>query len=660
MADVVQYRMERMLPELDDLEKEELFTRRELAEIVKQRRNFEFRLKRPSPLKEDYLAYIDYETKVDKLRCLRKKAKLPEREDDEETKMKKKRKRKSVSDFAGVRRILDIYRLAVTRFTGDLELWFRYLDFCKERRNGRIKEVLNKVIGFHSKQPSVWIYKAAWEFDNYSNVEAARNTMLQGLRFCKNSEDLWIEYLRMELTFLNKLKARKVALGEDEGSLVRDKISADEQQWKSENKDLYMPLNEERENDDNNEGSDIEESKSTKKVDKLEEVGFGVIKTIYSEAVKSLPSSFTLRKRFLEILEPINLAKSGEMREEVLSDMKRDFSTEPEYWDWLAKFEYSPASTQEEMSEEVTFSRIGKAIQVYEDAIKVLPLAIMFKHYAKFLMGTVALLIGDNKPSLDSQSASYMSHLLGLYQKADTIGCTNEELACEHISIYLQLGRVDEARKLAQNLCCGKFPNSAKVRVLWASIEMKHFTRDLISPSKDTLLSIFELVKDGLTRLSISEAESLWVMALKFFASQKHYFDMLVEVAVTSLIEYRGSDEGFSLSSVIVNFVLQKDGIAHAREMYKRFTGLPRPGLVLYRTCIELETNLASNGDKTGLENARKLYFSALQTYDQDSSLWRDFWLMETKMGTSKTASYVSWRAHKTLKDSSALSLPDL
>ncbi|KAM1875558.1 hypothetical protein FF1_043000 [Malus domestica] len=659
MADVVQYRMERMLPELDDLEKEELFTRRELAEIVKQRRNFEFRLKRPSPLKEDYLAYIDYETKVDKLRRLRKKAKLPEWEDNEETK-KKKRKRKSVSDFAGVRRILDVYRLAVTRFTGDLELWFRYLDFCKERRNGRIKEVLNKVIGFHSKQPSVWIYKAAWEFDNFSNVEAARNTMLQGLRFCKNSEDLWLEYLRMELTFLNKLKARKVALGEDEGSLVRDKISADEQQWKSENKDLYMPLHEERENDENNEGSDIEESKSRKKVDKLQEVGFGVIKTIYSEAVKALPSSFTLRKRFLEILKSINLAKSGEMREEVLSDMKRDFSTEPEYWDWLAKFEYNPASTQEETGEEITFSFMGKAIQVYEDAIQVLPSAKMFKHYAKFLMGAVALLVGDNETSLDNQSASYVSRLLGLYQKADTIGCTDEELAYEHISLYLQLGRVDEARKLAHNLCCGKFPNSAKVRVLWASIEMKHSTRDLISSSKDKLLSIFELVKDGLTRLSISEAESLWVMALKFFASQKHYFDMLVEVAVASLIKYRGSDEGFSLSSIIVNFVLQKDGIAHARVMYKRFTALPRPGLVLYRTCIELETNLASNGDKTGLENARKLYFSALQTYDQDSSLWRDYWLMETKMGTSKTASDVSWRARKTLKDSSALSLAHL
>ncbi|BBH02060.1 hypothetical protein Prudu_012511 [Prunus dulcis] len=48
MADVVQYRLERMINELDDLEQRMIFTRREIAEIVKQRRKFEYRLKRPS------------------------------------------------------------------------------------------------------------------------------------------------------------------------------------------------------------------------------------------------------------------------------------------------------------------------------------------------------------------------------------------------------------------------------------------------------------------------------------------------------------------------------------------------------------------------------------------------------------------------------------
>lgn len=63
-----------------------------------------------------------------------------------------------------------------------------------------------------------------------------------------------------------------------------------------------------------------------------------------------------------------------------------------------------------------------------------------------------------------------------------------------------------------------------------------------------------------------------------------------------------------------------------------RFLALPHPGLALYRNCIELESNLAFTGDKTGLTNARRLYESALATYDQDSSLWHDYHSLEIKV----------------------------
>ncbi|XP_008227017.1 PREDICTED: U3 small nucleolar RNA-associated protein 6 homolog [Prunus mume] len=655
MADVVQYRLERMINELDDLEQRMIFTRREIAEIVKQRRKFEYRLKRPSPLKEDYLAYIEYETQLDSLRGLRKKSVM--RELQKQGLKTNKKMKKSVSDFAGVRRIVDIYRLAVMRFKGDIELWFRYLEFCRERRHGRMKKVLAQVIRFHPKVPGVWIYAAAWEFDHNLNVEAARAIMQSGLRVCPTSEDLWIEYLRMELTFLNKLKARKVALGENVGILAHDQISADEKQWRDENKDLYMPLNEEGEH---NEGSDIESEKSRKKIDKFQEQGFSILRTIYSGAVEALPSSFSMRKKFLEILDATDLVNSEEMHKEILSDIKRDFSTQPEYWDWLARLEYNPATTQE-ISEENMHTQVEKAVQVYEEAVELLPSAIMFNQYAKFFMGVTALLKGENKPSgLASQSASYISHLLRVYEKAETMGCIDEDLACQHISFYLQLGRLDEARKLAEKLCRENFSSSAQLCLLRVSVEVRHLTRDSISPSKAELLSIFELLKDALTRVSTSEAESLWLMALKIFANQKHYFEKLVEISVKSLAKDGGPENGFSLSSAIVNFVLQKDGVRHARDVYKRFLALPHPGLAIYRTCIELESNLASNGDKDSLVNARKLYESALKNYDQNLHLWRDYYCMETKMGTSETASAVYWRARKILKDSSALVTQDL
>lgn len=59
---------------------------------------------------------------------------------------------------------------------------------------------------------------------------------------------------------------------------------------------------------------------------------------------------------------------------------------------------------------------------------------------------------------------------------------------------------------------------------------------------------------------------------------------------------------------------------------------LQRPGLVFYKDCIEIETNLASQGDKDSLRNARKLYESAVASYSQDVELWKDYYSFETKV----------------------------
>ena len=218
-------------------------------------------------------------------------------------------------------------------------------------------QVLVQLMRFHPNVPGVWIYAAAWEFDHNLNVAAARALMQSGLRACPTSEDLWVEYLRMELTYLNKLKARKVALGEDEGTLVRDDRLADEKQWRDENKDLFMSLDD---------GENVENEGLKMKLDLFRKQGLSVLETIYSAAVEAIPSSFSLRKQLFEMLEAIDVAHSEEeMREEMLNDMKRDFSTEPEYWDWLAKLEIVDSESTQEMSKrEILLSQMEKATQV--------------------------------------------------------------------------------------------------------------------------------------------------------------------------------------------------------------------------------------------------------------------------------------------------------
>ncbi|KAK7396513.1 hypothetical protein VNO78_17574 [Psophocarpus tetragonolobus] len=653
MADVVQYRLERMVDELDELEQLGLFSRCEIAEIVKQRRKFEYRLKRPSPLKQDFLAYVEYETQLDTLRKLRKKSGTREM-----MKQGNKKAKKSKSDFAGLRRIIEIYELALKRYKGDIDLWFRYLQFCRLRKNGRMKKALAKVIRFHPKVPGVWIYAAAWEFDNNLNVLAARALMQEGLRVCPTSEDLWLEYLRMELTYLNKLKARKVALGEDEGTLTRDPRSFDEKQWRDDNKELFLLLDEKKDgfDDGTNVGSDDSENKQGL----FAEHAMNIFQTVYSAAVEAIPSSLNLRKRFFEILEGTNLSDYEVTRREILNNIKTGFSTQPEFWEWLARRECDLENDQE-TTEEVIISRVEKAVQVYEEALKNVPSGTMFSLYASFVSDIVARKEGEtNITGSFSHGVNYISHLLSIYERAESMGCITEDLACKHLSLYLQLRQLDEARKLAAKFCNGKYAESVELWGLRITIEIRCITRSS-SPSDADLQSLFELLQQILMKVSVSKSENLWLKALKFYANQRQYFDKLVEISVVTLVRDGGSENGFSLSSAIVSFILQKDGIQKSRDIYNRFLALPHPGLALYRHCIDLEKNLASIGDKDGLVNARKLYESALASYNQNVNLWQDYYHMETKMGTSEKATAIYWRARKLLKDAAEfVASPDM
>ncbi|KAH7662036.1 U3 small nucleolar RNA-associated protein 6 [Dioscorea alata] len=643
MADVVQYRMERMTEELDDLERRGLFGSAEIAEIVRHRRDFEYRLKRPSPLKEDFLLYIDYEKRLDALRDLRKRAiigRLVEKEKaaGQEGQKGGKKWKKSMSDVAGVLRILDIYSKAVVRFKGDLDLWFQYLEFCRERRHGRMKQALAQAIRFHPKVPGLWIYAAAWEFDQNLNVAAARALMQSGLRTCPKSEDLWMEYLRMELTYLNKLKERKLACETGVGSLPKDDKETEQQ--KEENVDAFVSLS-----------NDI-----------LFQRGSLTIQTIYHGAVEALPSSMSLRKRFLEILDDVDLVQSEELKEEIMEDLKKYFSQNEDYWDWLARRQVAYTEGRKDLSKEFLLGKLNKASEVYEEALKVLPTTKMFSLYAKFYTDVILADREDPVSVLINtafEAGELTSRLLEVYENAEQTGCITKELAYEYISFYLQIGRIHEARDLAKKLCSGRLSEAADVWTLRISTELKWLTSKAASIDDDDLRSISELFRNAMTRVSASEVESLWLMALKFFSTRKKHFEKLVQSLMMDLAKAGQSDNGYTIAFAVISWVLQRDGVKRAREMYKRFLALPHPSLSFFKNCIDLEANLASAGDSDGVANARKLYESALAIYNQSTELWKNYYMMEMKIGTSETATAVYWRARKTLEDTTGFSSPN-
>jgi len=69
----VQWNQEQMLSELKDLQQKRIFSPAEVREILKKRTAFEVALIRRVPRKRDFLAYIEYEMNLERLRRIRVK-----------------------------------------------------------------------------------------------------------------------------------------------------------------------------------------------------------------------------------------------------------------------------------------------------------------------------------------------------------------------------------------------------------------------------------------------------------------------------------------------------------------------------------------------------------------------------------------------------------
>jgi len=139
----------------------------------------------------------------------------------------------------------------------------------------------------------------------------------------------------------------------------------------------------------------------------------------------------------------------------------------------------------------------------------------MFSFYVSFWLDTFAF-EREGSNSLHSNngvdSPKFTASIMEVFEKAESSGCLTENLACQYISFYLQIGKIEEARSLAEKLCNGKFSEGPNLWVLRVSIELKWCASKTAIMSKDDMRSVFKLLLDVLTRFSVCKAETLWIM----------------------------------------------------------------------------------------------------------------------------------------------------
>ncbi|WBW73858.1 U3 snoRNP-associated protein Utp6 [Schizosaccharomyces osmophilus] len=200
MAEKVQYYLERSVPELEDLLEKKIFNQEEINSIVKSRRGYEEKLSRRQVKLSDFLSYIQYEMTLEALRKKRHR------------RLQVKGKT-TVSDYAGVRKILYLFLRATNKFFGDSTLWLDYIQYAKSIHASHIVgKICAAAIQKHPNNIHLWLVACDNEFTENANMAAARSLMHRALRLNKENPILWASYFRLELAYMAKLHYRSEIL----------------------------------------------------------------------------------------------------------------------------------------------------------------------------------------------------------------------------------------------------------------------------------------------------------------------------------------------------------------------------------------------------------------------------------------------------------------
>ncbi|XP_045211690.2 U3 small nucleolar RNA-associated protein 6 homolog [Mercenaria mercenaria] len=311
MAEVVNERIEEMLPELEQMERVKLFKKREIRQITSRRKIYEYKLKRRQKVKEDFLQYIQYEINLLAL-------------------VKKRREgtgytfKKLEIDHAIVQRIHKLFKMCLSRFPEDIKLWLTYIAFARKRReNAVVSKQYSKMLQVHNKKPELWVAAAKWEFEHNNNPDTARSLIQRGLRFNEQSRTLWLEYYRLELMYAEKMLRRKELLGdtlEDEDE-VSDAVLQGQ-----------------------------------------------VAKVVYANAIETIPEDVNFLLSFLPICQLFEFTRDQE--ETICQELREHHSDQPVAWDALAR---RCLGRQDQLAENDGEDPELMFHKVYEEAVNTVP-----------------------------------------------------------------------------------------------------------------------------------------------------------------------------------------------------------------------------------------------------------------------------------------------
>uniref|UniRef100_A0A674P303 UTP6 small subunit processome component n=1 Tax=Takifugu rubripes TaxID=31033 RepID=A0A674P303_TAKRU len=393
MAEIVQRRIEERIPELEQLERVGLFTRKEVKCIIKRVTALEYKLHRLILNKEDFTAYVQYEINILEL-------------------IKKRRahihyqfKREEI-EHPIIHRINSVFRRATNKWKDDVQLWLSHVAFCKKwATKSQISKVFSSMLAIHPDKPALWILAAKSEMEDRNSSESARHLFLRALRFHPNNQKVYQEYFRMELLHCEKLRKQKMELEKAEMDLV---------------------------------SGDYEFSP--------EILSAKLAAVVYKDAAEKIKEAkFVISLLYIAAIFDF----TQDLQELILQDLQGNYTEDSFTWDFMAKRELdAPGAGEELQTVKGRASDINRreerCCQVYEEGLKTINTEPMWTCYLAFCLERL-----KRKTNVQELKEKVQEYLLALLSAVPAVSMEMKE---RYLDWSYSTGGYKKARKTFKSL----------------------------------------------------------------------------------------------------------------------------------------------------------------------------------------------------------------
>ncbi|NXV24916.1 UTP6 protein, partial [Cepphus grylle] len=578
MAERIEQRLEDRIPELEQLERVGLFTRKEIKAVLRRASALEYKIQRRALRKEDFINYIQYEINLLEL-------------------IKKRRARTGYSfkkneiEISILHRIHSLFNRAIGKWKEDVQLWLSHVAFCKQwNAKHQLSRVFSSMLAIHSNKPALWIMAAKWEMETRLSSENARQLFLRALRFHPECPKLYQEYFRMEL--MNAEKQRK-----EKKEFERAKMDLGEFSYSEE------ILNGE------------------------------MARIIYRDAAQKI-KGVEFHLSVLSIAKLFDFTQ--DLQKEILESLQTTFADDPLTWDYMARRELELGSlqstkhtTKQTKVSEMT-QREERCSAVFEEAVKAVPTADMWKYYITFCLERY-----NRKTNSEELKQKRLERTLSALNKAHESSLLPEALYKQWLQLLLESNYFEKATEVAE-AATKRFSLSVETWQMRLQV--------LIQLKSDDVTQCFE---EAIKHVKSKGTLPIWTLWVEWSEGTKSKED--TEAVYQRSLHATAHAESVTMKEKYLDWTYRNSGYKKVRRVFTSLCENRPFSLDFFRKMIQIEKEQES----CKMLHLREYYERALRDFGStDSDLWLDYIKEELShpQGKPENCGSIHWRAMKMLQ----------